>query len=343
MAAFLLCTLTTLSGCQRISPDAPSDDVRCLGPSNDVRTHDFGDVISGEELCHAFSYTNDSDECLLLDQKVGIRKDCGCQDVQVRASDLAPGDTTEVVVKLNTTEKVGRFEYGGVVTWRTKSGGQVAPRFTLRGLSRRAVTSAPSVLHFDPEDVRLKRIKEIRFSANYPVNWKSAKVEGTQPLVHLVSREISGNQLICKIQCEMSEEIEHANGVLALSVPLVEPRETLPVIRTAIPVSVRQELDFVVSPKLVTVKQDRRSGKGSARFQVRGAKVSSNCFNAVTCEGYTVDWSISEPTHSGMAVVTVSLRGKMPQTASSKANLVLDVDAFGLVHVPLVWLTEVPQ
>jgi hypothetical protein len=340
LVAFLSCSLATLVGCQGNPPNAISADEACKPAPSDVRTHDFGEVITGEELSHVFSFTNDSDEFLGLNPTAGIQKDCGCEDVQVRASELAPGAATDVLVKLNTTEKVGRFAYGGVVTWRTRSGREIATRFAVRGLARRAVTSSPSVVHFDPEDVRLRRSKEVRFTAQCPVQWELAKVVGSQPLVHIIDRQISGNLLICKIQSTVPEDAEQATGELSLKVPMINPSRTLSVVGTSVPVSARQEIEFAVNPKLVMARQDRQTGKAWVRLQVSGKKVSGKRMKGIRCEGFAVDWSMTEPTRSGMAVVTVALSGPVQWTGGSKAPLVLDVDGIDPITVPLVWLTN---
>ncbi|TYO96343.1 uncharacterized protein DUF1573 [Geothermobacter ehrlichii] len=80
-----------------------------LGPKIEVNEtdFDFGTVLQGEKIEHAFAFHNAGDEPLLIDR---VKSSCGCTAVLVSEKEIPPGGDGEVKATFDST----RFR-GGVV------------------------------------------------------------------------------------------------------------------------------------------------------------------------------------------------------------------------------------
>lgn len=76
-----------------------------------TRTYDAGQVRSGARIEHQFRFRNATESLVLLG---GATRSCGCTDISLLNSSLAPGEVGALMVTIDTTGKSGRF--AGVVT-----------------------------------------------------------------------------------------------------------------------------------------------------------------------------------------------------------------------------------
>ena len=60
----------------------------------------FGKVASGEEMVHAFKFTNDGESPLII---TDVQTSCGCTVPEWPKEPIAPGDGGEILVKFSST------------------------------------------------------------------------------------------------------------------------------------------------------------------------------------------------------------------------------------------------
>ena len=68
-------------------------------------TYDFGEIESGTIFSHVFTFTNTSDEPLVLSNAKGS---CGCTVPQWPREPIMPGETASITVKFNSKNKKGK-------------------------------------------------------------------------------------------------------------------------------------------------------------------------------------------------------------------------------------------
>jgi hypothetical protein len=66
---------------------------------------DFGDIVQGETVSHVFKFVNTGSEPLIV---LDVQTTCGCTAPQWPKTPIPPGETGEIVVKFNSTKKIGR-------------------------------------------------------------------------------------------------------------------------------------------------------------------------------------------------------------------------------------------
>ena len=102
----------------------------------DQPVYDFGEVTAGYVIQHAFLLTNVGDEVLHFTRAPVAS--CGCSYASLPVDRLAPGESVELVVLLDTADFGGR----GVAKWvyvYTDAPGSRRVKLTLRGYVKRAL------------------------------------------------------------------------------------------------------------------------------------------------------------------------------------------------------------
>jgi hypothetical protein len=71
----------------------------------DESSFDFGTVTEGEIITHTFSFTNTGEEPLIISDARGT---CGCTVPSKPTAPIAPGETGEITVRFDSSNKVGK-------------------------------------------------------------------------------------------------------------------------------------------------------------------------------------------------------------------------------------------
>jgi uncharacterized cupredoxin-like copper-binding protein len=66
---------------------------------------DFGDIKQGETVSHTFVLTNSGGDLLKI---TNVQASCGCTAASPEKSELAPGESTDLTVKFNSTGRMGK-------------------------------------------------------------------------------------------------------------------------------------------------------------------------------------------------------------------------------------------
>lgn len=303
-------------------------------------SYDVGQVLSGEVVSHAFSFTNTFEEPIAIRAEEDIRKDCGCTMIAPETRTLQPGASTKIVATVNTKGRSGRFAYGGTILWSLPNWEKREATIKLQGEICPLLESDPPSLSFGPDEINGASTKEIKFKAGVPMDWARAKVHGYDhdPQVQVVDWKVSGNAAICKVKCSMPDGVEAASGSVAVEVSLAEPRSDFPSTTLRVPVQAYQSIEFTVAPKQILARIDKASGRASARLLVRGKKLanSKHPISSITCDGYRVDWRMTEPSKGGAAVVTIELTPLVGSAKKSEQAVVMGVEGMKPIRFPLL-------
>lgn len=91
-------------------------------------THNFGKLPINAEVSTTFKFTNSGEKPLFI---VDVETDCDCVTAQYSFDPVLPGESAEIVVKFNTSDRKGLQFHGLVVTTNGKTEEQ---RLFIRGL-----------------------------------------------------------------------------------------------------------------------------------------------------------------------------------------------------------------
>lgn len=68
-------------------------------------SHDFGEIKQGETVSHDFVLSNSGGDLLKI---TNVRASCGCTAAKPEKDELAPGESTNLTVKFNSTGRMGK-------------------------------------------------------------------------------------------------------------------------------------------------------------------------------------------------------------------------------------------
>ena len=77
-----------------------------IGPKLVIQqtSHDFGDILQGEKVTHTFVISNSGGDVLKISD---VRASCGCTAVKPEKNELAPGESTNLLVSFNSAGRSG--------------------------------------------------------------------------------------------------------------------------------------------------------------------------------------------------------------------------------------------
>lgn len=106
-------------------------------------SHDFGVVARGPTLSHSFRVTNTTGQPVHL---ASLRVSCGCTSAAAQSADIAPGQSTDIVVNMDTRRFYGHKAVTVYVQFDRPQWEEV--RLTVAATSRDEIALAPESLSF---------------------------------------------------------------------------------------------------------------------------------------------------------------------------------------------------
>lgn len=97
--------------------------------SVDKREHDFGRIVKGSDATCIFTVTNTGDQPLLISNCQGS---CGCTVPTWDRNPIAPGATSQIVVKYDSN-RMGAFTKSVTVTWNSPDVARATEVLTIKG------------------------------------------------------------------------------------------------------------------------------------------------------------------------------------------------------------------
>ena len=107
------------------------------------RTYDFGQIIQGDSVEHAFVFSNRGDQPLLINR---VRSSCGCTAVLAYTRELQPGSSGEIKATFNSTQFRGPVSKQ--ISIYSNDLQQPVAKLTLKGVVKELVKITPAQLNF---------------------------------------------------------------------------------------------------------------------------------------------------------------------------------------------------
>src|ERR1700730_9563604 len=172
-ASLIVCL--TIAGCCRPTSSSVSREASATPLSERVLeikslslAHDVGRVLTGAIVEHRFQIANHYACPIMVQSEADIVKSCGCTTLKLTKRDLAPGDSAEAVMRVNTQGKSGDFTVSALVEW-TCSGQQRWPvHLLLQGKANPVLAAEPVHLQFSFDEVHGRVAKELELIGNLP-------------------------------------------------------------------------------------------------------------------------------------------------------------------------------
>ena len=120
------------------SPSSPQPKVDIVNP-----VYDFGTVLEGQKVAHAFTIRNAGKKDLIIS---GVRTSCGCTAAAPSKNHVAPGDQAQIAVTFDTQFQKGHRER--TITAMTNDPQTPNAVMTLQGMVRVEVDAEPSEISF---------------------------------------------------------------------------------------------------------------------------------------------------------------------------------------------------
>lgn len=332
----LLALLCTIGGCNpAASPLATGPGAEAaVSIDRDQFTYEAGEVLAGVEVNGQFTVKNDGTEEISIREDTDIKLHCGCCRVAPESKTIGPGGSTTVSVCLDTSGRSGKFSTGGSIVWSSPSGGQRTTHFTVNAAIRPPLQVDPEALHFSEDDLKAERFKELRVRSLAALDWDKLQVGGESPALRFRPRKREGDTVVLSVSCQLDAGIESLQTAVTLVGRVTDPKSPLAGKDTAVrvPITAQRRIDLAISPK--TILPTQRDGKMTAALLVHGRRLAddSNAIRAIRGDRGQVSWTLSKPTSSGTALLTLIFDGNERPTA-------VEVDADGIerIRIPVVW------
>ena len=149
---------------------------RASGGEPQVTLHRAGSVLAGTVVQHTFPFQNRTPGTLRLASPNDVRPSCGCATARVVSQQLAPGETTPIVVRVETENRGGRFSEVVATTWTTEDQQRVEYAFAIQGEVDRGLILTPPELSFAKRELGRNHEKRVQCSSDLSIDWESAIV-----------------------------------------------------------------------------------------------------------------------------------------------------------------------
>lgn len=301
--------------------------------------YNVGQVIAGEVVSHEFTVTNPSPEALSIVANQDVIKNCGCTELTPAARTLPPGGSTTVKVAVNTTRKDGPLDYGGSITWTAASGAKRTTQFVLRGRAVSALVCDPPMVRFEDADLRAGTTQELKFLGNVSVDWATARVSSSSPLVQVLGWKRFAEGATCRVRCSLPPGQESLQATVAVRATVVRPGLPLdkqPAVLSVL-VLAHQRVALVVTPQVVPIAWSASGDRATARLMLRGDLLlqDKRPIEQVECPGFAVTWSLSKPSKAGVAILQVNLVPTDSRLTGAAPTLTIRVKSMKPIALPV--------
>ena len=176
--------------------------------SFDETTFDFGEVEEGEIVSHTYTFTNTSDEPLILTNAKGS---CGCTVPQWPKEVIAPGETVSLTVQFNSKNKKGKRNQKVTITANTNP-------------AQSFIYLTGEVNPIDPSVINVSVLEEAETATKLNADCFAIYPNPTAELLKLDMEESRFGQAAIVIiysetgQLMAKREIQEINGIIEFSV-----------------------------------------------------------------------------------------------------------------------------
>ncbi len=310
----------------------------------DELVHDVGRLIVGQIVTHDFVIDNTSSEPISILSDTDIRLNCGCSALVPAARRVKPGARTTVQATVNTKGRMsGRFNHGGSIVWTSPSGATRRVTVALKGEVAQPFQCEPEVLTFEGSDVRAGTALEVVLRANLAVDWRSLNIASPHTAsVRVTSVTTHGQTARFHVRCVAREGVESLDTTLTISARVAESSPLLSgsQVSVSLPIRAKQQADLMVTPQTVPITFNGTARHGTARLLLRGDLLAQgkSVIRSITCDGFRVQWKMSEPTKSKVAIVEMNFEEEDTEAAAPELRIEVQGKSFVRLSVTKVRL-----
>ncbi|HEY1187271.1 MAG TPA: DUF1573 domain-containing protein, partial [Gemmata sp.] len=284
-----------------------------------VVTHNFGDVPHGTLCVHKFTITNIYDVPM---QITDVRKGCTCLDYVPMTKVLAPNESAEFTVTMNTGKFVGQNAQNFYVTFGPKFVSTAVLRVSAS--SRTDVSVSPGAVSFGtvPQGTRLNQSVQVKYSGRTR-DWKITEaVQGKHPFEVKVSETSRGGLLRggAEYQVDVTLSANAPPGPISEQITLKTNDPTNPLIHLGVTGTVIAPLELNPGK----VRFEVRAGESATqRVLIRAAKP----FKIVGVDGTGGGVSVELPATPAalpVQVIVVKFEPKKPGAVTRQLHIRTD-------------------
>lgn len=284
----------------------------------------FGSVTPDAVIQHSFVLTNRGDRVVKI---TGVHATCGCTEAVVTTNEVAPGRTTDLVVKLTFKGRRGHLLKSVYVD--TDDPANMALRLEVEGVVTVPIDAQPEGIHFGTVGVEGKVEREVLLTAT-----------GTNEF-HIVSVTASSPQLLatCEVleagrryRVRISSDGPRSPGSSMASVRVVTDSPRMETVD--IPVAFFVAGDIVASPAVLLAIPTLSNEVRSARFTLWSPSSKSFKVTKVECPvdamAATVNASVA-----GRVQVEVKTRGSLEEADGKSVRILTDLPSLKELLIPV--------
>jgi hypothetical protein len=277
---------------------------------------DFGSVPRGPAVSHPFRLTNRTKQAVHVGS---IRVSCGCTSAQVLQNDLTPGQSTVMLVQMDTTRFVGAKSVTIYVTFDQPQWEEV--RLWVQANARDDVSLKPDSMAFG----QIKRGSGpgamVELSLLGGGDWQVTEVhsDSNYVLTELVEKQRDPSVVTYELKARMRPDAPVGKWYTDIWLTTNHPASP----RLRIPVTVEIESALSVSPPVAVLGEVKLGTEAERHVIVRGVKPFQITAIGGTDQSLNVHDSGngSKPVH----VLTVKLKGTEVGELSRNLHIVTDL------------------
>jgi len=280
------------------------------------RSYDFGTVPRGPTLLHSFHLTNSTSGPIHINS---VRASCSCVSASISSTDLAPGETATLVVRLDTS-RVHGFTQKAIYVHLDQPQGEEVP-FRVQTTIREDVVLSPDSLAFG----RVKRgsSPEANVTARFFSSADCQTVVATcdSPCVEVSVRKVPGDATPASYQITARLRPDFPVGTWYSTVWLATDNPALP--RLQIPLTVEVGSSLRISPPSVALEQVKRDTEARRTVVVR----ADQPFRILEVKGADAQLLVEEGVQGGTAVhvLTIKFQARSPGVLLRTIRIITDL------------------
>jgi hypothetical protein len=289
------------------------------------RSRDFGSVPRGPTLTHPFRLTNNTGAPVTIST---VRVSCGCVTARALRTELAPGQSTAILVEMDTR----RFQRDKSVTIDVQFS---EPRFAevrllIQANSRDDVTVSPEGLAF----AQIKKgstptaAVTVTFSGNE--SWGVTGAAAESNYVQASIQPLAGNPMEVNYRLTAKLRSDTPVGKWYTDIWLSTNNPASP--RVRVPLTVEVQAALTLSPSAVILGQVKVGEQTERKIIVRGAQP----FKIVSVKGPDAQWKVrySSQASKTVHILTVSLKATRAGEINRTIKVITDLKEDNEVEFP---------
>jgi hypothetical protein len=289
----------------------------------DSLTRDFGSVPHGSILVHPFRLTNNTGRPVTIHS---VRVSCGCTTARALQTELAPGQSTAILVEMDTR----RFQRDKNVTiyvqFSRPSFEEV--RLWVQANSRDDVTVTPDTLALGQVKKGITPSAAVSISFAGSSDWRITGVRSESNYVQAQLEQLPSNPAEVTYRLTAKLRPDTPAGKWYTDIWLQTNNPATP--RVRVPLTVEVQAALSLSPAAVVLGQIKVGEVTERKLIVRG----SQPFQIIGIQGADAQWTIRDSTRGSkpLHVLTISLKARSPGELKRSLKILTDLKEDGEVE-----------